>query len=240
MTTVSQVTSTSSIPVQIVSVSIGKKFAMAITGAISFLWITGHMLGNLQIFIGQEQLNAYAHGLQSLGALLWILRVFMLTIILTHIWLSIQLKLENYSARPDRYAFTDTVKATLASRTMIYTGLIVLAFLIYHLLHLTVRVTNPEYATMTDSLGQPDVYSMTVLGFSNIYVSVFYLISVGLLCWHLSHGISSLFQSLGLTGKESLKRLERLGLVVSIVFFVGFASIPLGVLLGIIKPVGGN
>ncbi len=230
----------SSFPSHIVKTSIGKKIIMAVSGFMAFGFVVGHMLGNLQVFMGQDQLNMYAEKLQSLGPILWVIRLVMLTAIGLHIWFGIKLKLENWAARPESYRNETTVQASFASRTMIWTGIVIASFVVYHLLHYTVRVTNPEYANLVDPLGRTDVYSMVIMGFSNYLVSGFYIVAVGLLAYHLSHGIASMFQSLGLNTPEWQKRLKCLGWLATIFLFVGYAAVPLGVILKIvILPEGG-
>jgi len=120
------------------------KFVMAITGIILVLFITGHALGNLQIFLGKEALNAYAAFLQGLGEILWVERIGLLVAALLHIITSIYLKLYNNNARPDKYVVTKYLKAKLNSRTMIWTGVMIAVFVIYHLLHFTVGIIQPE------------------------------------------------------------------------------------------------
>jgi succinate dehydrogenase / fumarate reductase cytochrome b subunit len=205
---------------------------MAVTGFIAFGFVFGHMLGNLQIFIGQDQMNTYAEKLQALGPVLWMIRGFMLLAILVHIWFGIKLKLENYSARPIGYQTKATVKATLASRTMIWTGIIILTFVVYHLMHYTIRVTNPEFSTLIDPLGRKDVYTMVIMGFKNPYVSAFYIVAVGLLSYHLSHGVASMFQSLGLNSDKWQTRLHKIAWALTIILFVGYASIPSAIVAG--------
>ena len=229
-----------SFPAHILDISIGKKILMAVTGFVAFGFVSGHMLGNLQVFIGQNQMNSYAEKLQSLGPALWGIRLFLLATFVIHVWFGIQLKLEAWAARPISYRNANTLKATLASRTMIWSGLIIFAFLVYHLLHYTVRVTNPEFASLTDPQGRPDVYTMVILGFSNVAISIFYMIAVGLLSYHLSHGVASMFQSLGLNTEEWQVRLHRLAWVATVLLFAGYASIPLAVLTGYTKLVPGG
>jgi len=207
------------IPAHLLEISIGQKVLMAVSGFIAFGFVCGHMLGNLQVFISQNQMNTYAEKLQSLGPLLWAIRLFLLATLIIHVWFGIKLKLEAWSARPTGYQKSNTVKATLASRTMIWTGLIILLFVIYHLLHYTFRVTNPELANLTDPLGRPDVYTMVIIGFSNPIVSTFYVVAVGLLSYHLSHGVASMFQSLGLNSDKWQVRLHRLAWVATVILF---------------------
>jgi len=240
MSTTSTLRQPVSFPAHLTQSSIGKKILTAVTGFIAFGYVVGHMVGNLQIFIGQDQINTYAEALHSLGPLLWVVRSFLLLAFGIHIWLGIQLKLENWSARPVAYKNETTQQASLASRTMIWTGLIIASFVVYHLLHFTVRTTNPEYATLTDSLGRVDVYSMVILGFSNYLISLFYLLSVGLLSYHLSHGVASMFQSLGLNSPHWQKRLDALAWLAAIVLFLGYASVPVAVALEYVTLPGGG
>lgn len=210
--------------------SVGKKILMAVSGLVAVAYLVGHMIGNLQIFLGQDQLNGYAEQLHSLGPFLWVIRGFLILFFGLHVWKGIQLKLENWSARPVKYAKNATVQATLASRTMVWTGSIIFAFLIYHILHYTARTVEPDFQQYVDALGRTDVYRMVIVGFSDPLVSIFYVIAVGLTCFHLSHAFSSMFQSVGWTTPKTIKRLEALGTALSIFLFVGFASVPLAVL----------
>src|SRR5262245_6202117 len=180
--------------------SLGKKYLMAITGLALFLFVIVHMAGNLQVFLGPEIMNAYADLLKSKPALLWTARIGLLVIAVIHIVSALQLAAENRAARPEPYAEGKPI-ATLASRTILVSGLIIFAFVVYHLMHFTFGVTNPEFMELRDPLGRRDVYAMTLEGFSSRWVSAFYIISMGLLCLHLSHGLSSLFTSLGLRTK---------------------------------------
>jgi succinate dehydrogenase / fumarate reductase cytochrome b subunit len=229
-----------SFPAHILDISIGNKILMAVTGFVAFGFVSGHMLGNLQVFIGQNQMNSYAEKLQSLGPALWGIRLFLFVCLVIHVWYGIKLKLEAWAARPEKYRNTNTLKATLASRTMIWTGLIIFAFLVYHLLHYTMRVTNPEFASLTDPLGRKDVYTMVIMGFSNVGVSIFYIIAVGLLSYHLSHGVASMFQSLGLNTEQWQVRLQWIAWVATVLLFAGYASIPLAVLTGCTQLVPGG
>lgn len=211
--------------------SVGKKILMAVSGLVAVAYLIGHMIGNLQIFLGQDQLNGYAEKLHSLGPLLWVIRGFLIIFFGLHVWKGIQLKVENWSARPVKYARNATVQATLASRTMIWTGAVIFAFLIYHILHYTARTVKPEFQGYVDALGRADVYRMVIVGFADPVVSIFYIVAVGLTCFHLSHSFSSMFQSIGWTTPKTFKRLERLGMALSIILFIGFASVPVAVLV---------
>jgi succinate dehydrogenase / fumarate reductase cytochrome b subunit len=209
---------------------------VAVTGIILILFVIGHLLGNLQIFLGPEWINGYAQHLRDLGPLLWIIRGALLVVVILHIYFTIQLVIENRRARPDHYKRKDFVKATLASRSMAISGLIVLAFIIFHLLHFSFRTTDPRFAQLAhDPLGHDDVYSMMVLGFSNPLVSGFYILALFLLALHLSHGASSFFQSLGLNDQKLAPRLASAGRIFAWLLFFGYSSIPAAVLIGWVK-----
>jgi len=217
--------------------SIGRKYIVAVTGVLLIGFIVGHLLGNLQIFLGQEYINRYAESLAALGPALWAIRVGLLIVVLLHIYFTIRLAIDNRAARPDAYARKSHVKATLASRSMAISGLLLLAFIIYHIAHFTVRVADPRFALLKlDPLNRYDIYSMMVYGFQNVLVSGIYIVAMFLLALHLSHGTSSFFQSLGLNDKKMTPRLARAGRVFAWLIFAGYTSIPLAVLLGIVKP----
>lgn len=218
--------------------SIGKKVIMAVTGIILVGFIIGHLVGNLQIFSPPEKINAYAHFLQSLGPGLWLIRAFLLLAVGLHIWAAVALVIENKAARPKGYRDQQTLRASYASRTMKYSGVIVLAFIVYHLLHFTVRNTHGDefYPTaMLHGEEVPDVHSMMVLGFQQPLVSAFYLIAVALLSLHLRHGFSSMFQSLGLRTRSWGGVLDKLGIAVSVLYFLGNAAIVVAALSGAVK-----
>ena len=223
------------LPASFFSRSIGKKLVVAATGVVLLGFVCGHMVGNLQVFIGQEAINRYAAFLQGLGELLWLIRAFMAAMLVLHVWFAVQLKLENWAARPKRYEHNATVQATLSSRTMIWTGLLIGAFATYHLLHFTFMSLHPEYKTLEDHLGQHDVYSMVILGFKNPAISIFYIIMMFALAYHLSHAVRSMFQTLGLNNDQYDGGLRRLALAVAGVLFVGYVAIPIAALLDILK-----
>src|SRR6202048_828070 len=217
--------------------SIGRKFVVAVTGLILILFVIGHLLGNLQIYLGPEWINAYSQHLRDLGPLLWIIRGFLLLAVILHIYFTILLAIENRRARPEHYFRKENVKATWASRHMVVSGLVVLAFIIFHLLHFTGHNFNARFPLLkADPLSRYDVYSMMVYGFQNIYVSSFYVVGLFLLTLHLTHGASSFLQSLGLNNKRLNPRLALAGRVFAWLLFVGYTSIPVAVLVGLIKP----
>src|ERR1051325_10927250 len=229
--------------------SLGKKFIMALTGAVLFLFVLGHLAGNLQIFLGPEAINRYGHFLQSNPELIWPARLFLLLMIGLHIWSAIRLSAENKAARPVPYGNWNPTAASYASRTMLMSGIIIFVFIVYHLLHFTLCVKginltrydfrSPEFTQPipgTVGLERHDVYRMMVIGFSNPIVSGFYILGVGLLCLHLSHGVSAMFQSLGWKNKVYGPFLDKAARVTAILIFIGYISIPIAVLAGL----GGN
>jgi succinate dehydrogenase / fumarate reductase cytochrome b subunit len=219
--------------------SIGKKIIVALTGAALILFLIGHMLGNLLVFAGPETLNAYAKKLQDLGPLLWAARIGLLVAVGLHIVATVQLTVANRAARAQAYGVDVTRKATKASRTMIWSGTIILLFVIYHLMHFTWGVANGYYdkenARYWLPNGDHNVYNMVVDGFSWAPASIFYIVAMGLLFQHLSHGFASVFQTLGLTTPKSRPLIEMGGRVVALVLFAGNALMPLAVLFGAVK-----
>jgi len=217
------------------SSSVGKKFLMAASGAALVGFVIAHLAGNLQIFLGQEAINRYAEFLKSNLELLWPARIFLLAMLGLHVITSVQLTLEARAARPIPYQNKDFIKASLASRTMIYSGLLIFAFIVYHLLHFTFFKVHPQYSQVTDAKGRHDVYSMMVLSFQQPWICVAYIVPVFFLCFHLSHGISSMFQSLGFNTDRTRESLACWGACLAWLMFLGYAAIPLACLLGIVK-----
>jgi succinate dehydrogenase / fumarate reductase cytochrome b subunit len=210
---------------------IGAKMLMAVTGLMLTGFVLAHLTGNLLIFAGPEKFNAYAHGIQSLGGLLWVARIGLIAIFFLHIKIAISLSIQNKAARPVGYAQEATMQATLASRYMIHTGILMLTFVLYHLAHYTFKIVNPEIS----ALAEGDVYQMVVIGFSSPVVSGFYVIAMAALAAHLRHGVSSAFQSLGVYHGNINPLTDKLGPVVAGIVFLGFSSIPVAVLMGIVK-----
>lgn len=214
--------------------SLGKKYIMAITGLLLFLFVVVHMLGNLQVYISRDAMNAYAELLKSKPGLLWTFRGGLFVITVLHVVSALQLAAENRNARPEPYATAKPI-ATFASRTILVSGLIILAFIAYHLMHFTLGVTNPEFLELRDALKRHDVYQMVVDAFRNPWVSAFYIISMGLLCLHLSHGVSSSFQSLGIRRRTTAAAFNRFAQIAAILIFLGNCSIPISIYLKFVK-----
>jgi succinate dehydrogenase / fumarate reductase cytochrome b subunit len=210
--------------------SIGKKWVVALTGLVLVLFVIGHLLGNLQIFLPPDWINTYAHKLQALGPFLWLIRIFLLVVFYFHVVNTIALVRENRAARPARYEVERTKRATKASLTMIISGLILLAFIIFHILHFTTRSIPLKDMDAVDSLGRHDVYRMMVSSFQYWWVSIFYLIAMGLLCMHITHGFQSVFQTLGLRTRRLAPLLSVISVVLGWFLFLGNAAIVLAIL----------
>lgn len=216
--------------------SVGAKHLMAVTGIMLIGFVLAHMLGNLQIFMGQAAINAYAVKLKSLGGLLWVMRGGLVIAVLLHVFSAMRLVSMNSAARPVKYKKPFTEKSTFASRTMKWGGIIVVLFLIFHLVQLTLG-GGPlsDNFNLLDEYGRHDVYNMTVLGFQNVAVSASYLVAMVALCFHLSHGVSSMFQSLGINHSKYNGIIKMAGPGFATLVLIGNCSMPIAVLAGMVK-----
>lgn len=219
---------------QLTATSIGKKAIMAVTGAVLFGFTLVHMSGNLLVFAGQDAFNAYAATLKGNLPLLWGTRIVLLVSVLAHIASVVALVKQSAAARPVAYKQLRSNASTYASRTMRYGGLILLAFIAFHLAHYTLFLVTPEFGELHDAQGRHDAYRMVVAGFSNPVVVGFYLLAMGSLALHLSHGAWSMFQSLGLNHPQYNALRDRAALVLAGVLTLGFSSVPLAVLSGLV------
>jgi succinate dehydrogenase / fumarate reductase cytochrome b subunit len=208
--------------------SIGKKVVMAITGLVLFGYVIGHVLGNLQVFMGASQLNEYAAMLKANAALLWGVRIVLLVSVILHIVAAVQLTRMNWRSRPDGYYYKDVIQADYAARTMRWSGVIIAVFVIYHLLHLTTGTVHPQFDAH-------DVYRNVIIGFRVWPVALFYTIAMVALAFHLWHGIWSMSQTLGLVNPKSDKIIHRLAAIATLAIAIGFISIPMAVLAGLIS-----
>ena len=224
---------------QTLNSTLGGKYVMAVTGLLLFLFTIGHMAGNLQVFLGPDAINTYAQMLKGMPLVLWVVRGGLLTVLLLHVALGILLQSRSSRARPVGYVYNKSRRATWASRSMLPTGLIILAFIIYHLLHFTVGMTHPDHfekVEMHEGVARHDVHQMVVLGFRKGFVTLTYVIANLLLGLHLSHGATSWFQSLGLNDKRWTPtfRLLAQGLVAAVV--LGNVAIPLAIYTRLYSP----
>jgi succinate dehydrogenase / fumarate reductase, cytochrome b subunit len=222
--------------------SIGKKTIVALTGIALILFVIGHLLGNFSIYLGPDAMNLYAEKLHDLGPILWVIRLGLIAVVVLHIYFTMLLWKENRTARPQKYIASDPIKTTVFARTMRLSGLIVLAFVIFHLAHFTVRVVDPSFQemhTLLDGRRVHDVYAMVIKGFSSAPVVIVYVVGLFLLTFHLSHGIASLFQTFGITNSRIRRNYECAARVLAWALFAGYVSIPIAVLVfGLGKGVG--
>ena len=242
------------------SSSIGRKILMAVTGLVLVGFVVGHLIGNLQIFAHPDQINGYAHYLHSLGPVLWLVRIGLLVCIGIHVWAAVALSLENKAARgAESYGVSRWIQAAVASRYMKHSGLVVLAFIIYHLAHFTAGAVAgagefkaaASYAMGGDFrlLGFPvvakgqavqDVYSMVFLGFRQPAVALFYIVAVALLSLHLLHGVDAMCQTLGLRNHRWATGLRRCVALFSLAYLAGNVAIPGAILTGVLQPAAGT
>jgi succinate dehydrogenase / fumarate reductase cytochrome b subunit len=214
---------------------VGKKVVMAVTGLVLVGFVTAHMLGNLKIFLGAEAIDAYAMFLRTMGEplfpygmLLWVARIVLLASVGLHITAAVQLTRMNWAARPHRYDTKRSIATTYAARTMRWSGVILVLFIAYHLLHLTAGAVGFQ----SGEFRHLSVYHNVVAGFSVWYVALFYIVAMACLCLHLDHGIWSLLQTLGWNNARTTPALQALSRGVALVVFVGFISVPVAVMAG--------
>lgn len=219
------------------SSSIGKKLVVALTGIVLVLFLAGHLIGNLVVFMGPEPFNAYAYFLHHMlhGMGIWVFRAVMLVMVIAHIVATIALTRQNRAARKS-YEHTATIQASQSSRIMILSGLTILAFVIYHMLHFTVRAGNeyndPElYRFILDGEEVHNAWKMVIDGFNWWPATVFYVIAMTLLCSHLMHGVGSIFQTLGFRSKKAASLIKQISIGYALFIWIGFISIPIAILV---------
>ncbi len=208
--------------------TLGKKTLMAVTGIVLVLFVIGHMLGNMQIYLGPETLNKYGELLHASAELLWAVRLVLLFAVTVHIVAAVQVWLRNRAARPVKYKVFRPPSVDYAARTMMWSGPIVAAFIVFHLLDLTVGSVHPDYI-------RGDVYHNVVASFSQPVVAAVYIVANVLLALHLYHGAWSLFQSMGWdhTGFGPWRR--KTAVAIAVLVGAGNISIPLAVLTGVVS-----
>jgi succinate dehydrogenase / fumarate reductase cytochrome b subunit len=206
---------------------------MAGTGVLLLLFVVGHMAGNLQVFGPPELINTYAHFLKTKPLMVWGARLGLLALVGLHVATAVQLSLANKAARPVGYAGGEAYGSTWQSRCMLGSGLVILAFIVYHLAHFTALLPGingvgdfTKLKTVLHGETVPDVYGMMILGFQVWWVSALYCIAQALLFIHLSHGIASAFQSFGWRNHVWWPRIQWLARLAGIALFIGYVSIP--------------
>jgi succinate dehydrogenase / fumarate reductase cytochrome b subunit len=210
--------------------SIGKKVVMAVTGFILFGFVIGHMVGNLQVFLGAKELNDYSiflHGFAH-GAGIWVARAVLLASVVLHIWAAYSLTVMNRAARQVGYREWKARESTYASRTMRWSGVLLLAFIIYHLLHFTTGTLHPDFVP-------GDVYHNVIVGLRQAPAAIFYIISMVALGFHLYHGSWSMLQTLGLNHPRWNKLRFTVSVALAAAVVVGNLSFPATILAGILS-----
>jgi succinate dehydrogenase / fumarate reductase, cytochrome b subunit len=208
--------------------SIGKKAVMAVTGLVLFGFLILHMLGNLQVFLGREVMNRYAETLHGNPGLLWAARIILLVSVVLHTWAAIQLTAVKAAARPVAYVKQGNVQGSTGSRTMMLSGPVIALFVIGHLLHFTTGTIHPQFAEL-------HAYENVVTGFANPIAAGLYIVAMILVGFHLSHGIWSMFQSIGFSHPRYTPLIKRFAGVFSWILIAGFISVPISVLAGIVR-----
>lgn len=217
---------------KILKSTVGRKILMSLTGQLLIIFILIHLVGNSTIFFGA--LNAYAEHLHSLPPLVWVFRAVMLLAIAVHICYGVQVTLENKAANPGAYAVNKPLKRSFASENMIWTGLLILAFVVYHLLQFTVHAT-PDVVVGLDAANRPDVLKMVVTSFGNAAIALGYMIAMVMLFLHLSHGIPSFLQTMGWNNEKTIPTFSTGGKVISAILMLAYISIPAVILAGLLK-----
>ena len=214
---------------------IGKKVVMAVTGAVLILFVIAHMVGNLKIFSGPEEINAYSRFLREVGwpelgfgQLLWIVRSVLFVCAILHITAATQLTLINRRARPVEYESRKNVETTWGALTMRWGGVLLAVFIVFHLFHFTGGMVGFQPGQFEHLM----VYQNVVAGFSNIPIALFYILAMVALCFHLDHGIWSMLQTMGWVNLDNTKSLRMISRLIAVVIFVGFVSVPISVLAG--------
>jgi len=218
---------------RILNSSVGRKILMSITGQLLIIFVLIHLVGNSTIFFGPNGINAYAEHLHSLPPLVWAFRAFMLAAVGVHICYGVMLTLENKAANPMVYAVKRQLKASFASENMIWTGLLLAAFIIYHLFHFTIGAGAEAFGM--DSLHRLNVFKMVLAAFANGLVSVTYAAAMVMLFLHLSHGIPSFLQTMGWNNEKTIPVFGTAGKVIAAFLMVAYISIPAVILAGILK-----
>jgi succinate dehydrogenase / fumarate reductase, cytochrome b subunit len=208
--------------------TIGKKAVMAVTGVILFGYLIAHMLGNLQVFLGRDVMNHYAETLHANLPLLWGARSVLLVSVLLHAWAAIQLTAVKAAARPVGYVKTANVQGTTGSRTMMLSGPVIALFVVGHLLHLTTGTIHPQFVELRP-------YENVIIGFSNPIASGLYIVAMVLVGFHLSHGVWSMFQSIGFNHPRYTPLLKKFSAVFSWLLIAGFIAVPIAVLAGYLR-----
>ena len=219
------------------SSTIFQKWVMAVTGILLVGFLLGHLSGNFLIFLGPDHMNEYGVELREMlhGAAIWVVRAGLVLAFVLHIWSGIKLAALNRQARGGKNAKFEARRSTPASRTMIYSGLLILFYLLYHLAHFTWGTVHGEFYHYVDELGRHDVYRMVIESFQQPVISITYILAMIVTGLHLNHAIQSALQTLGVNHRRYTPIIRKAGPALAILLALGFISIPLSILLGLVK-----
>jgi len=222
--------------VNFLKTTIGKKVVMAVTGLIGVGYLIVHVAGNLQAFSGQEKLDNYAATLHGpLDEITWLVRIVLIVAVILHVWSAWSLTQEAHAARPVAYGKRQPQVSTLASRTMRWGGVFLLAFIVFHILHFTVKAIDPAgWAHTHDAAGHYDIYGNVVHSFRIWWVALIYLVAMVFLGLHLFHGAWSSVRTLGYAKPGANPLHRQIALVVALAIAIGFALVPIAVYARII------
>lgn len=213
--------------------SLGRKLVVAATGLVMVLYVAGHMAGNLSEYRGPDAINAYAETLHAFPVFLWAIRLVLLAVFVLHVWFAVQVRLEDRHARPRKYVEKRHIRTTRAARAILWSGVLLGLFVVYHLLHFTAGVIDPHTFSLRDAEGRHDVFTMVIRSFRRPVPAFLYTAAMGVLLLHLYHGIQSVFQSLGWNDRHFLPIVEKAGRWAACLLALGFASIPLSIFFGL-------
>lgn len=217
-----------------------QKAIVAVTGLVMVLFLIAHLSGNLLVFAGPEAINKYAVGLRDVSALLWTVRAVLLVSLVLHVYYTIRLRSLSAAARPIDYQRRQYEASTFASRTMLVSGLMIFSYVAFHLAHFTWGKIYPQYYAATYFLeGRGpvhDVYSMVVRSFQEWWLAALYIVAVTFVMIHLVHAIQSALQTLGIYHKRYVQPIRKASLVLAIVLWIGYVSIPLAALAHVLEP----
>ncbi|SOE01316.1 succinate dehydrogenase subunit C [Blastococcus haudaquaticus] len=214
--------------------SVVKKVVMAVSGIVMLLYLVAHVVGNLKVFAGRDSFNSYSEWIRTVGepavphqTVLTIVRIVLVVAVVAHFWAAVSLWRQAKKARPQAYVTKKSVAQSYASRTMRWGGVIVLLFIIWHILDLTVGAVNPDGTDSTP-------YDRLVASFQNPFITAFYVVALILLGMHLRHGIWSVTQTLGQSNRRRERTVNAFALVFSTLLIGGFLLVPFSVLFGLV------
>lgn len=217
-----------------------QKAIVAVTGLVMVLFLIGHMSGNLLVYAGPEAINSYAAGLRDIPVVLWLARITLLVSLVLHVYYTIRLRRNSQQARPTSYHQQQWQASTIAGRTMLLSGLLIVSYVAFHLAHFTWGKIYPQYYAATyflDGRGPVhDVYSMVVRSLQEWWLAGLYIVAVTVVSIHLVHAIQSALQTLGIYHPQCVRLIRQASIVLAILLWIGYVSIPLAAMAHVLEP----